>query len=212
STYTDQQLVLMVQEHDERAFVEIYERYWALLFSVALKFTKDRDISMDVVQDIYTDFWSSPARLNSHTSLKSYLYLTVRNRVIDAAKHNKVKERYLNSLAGFANRYNETTDDTVIYREFVDIMDTLITTLPTKMQRIFRMSREEGMSHAEIATQLGISEHTVKKTINRALHVLRAKVLLWLIIGAFTLNTKRIKGITSAPLTLSSLKWVSVTF
>lgn len=81
SDYTDQRLVSLIQRHDEHAFAEIYSRYWALLFGVAWKFTRDRDISMDIVQDIYTDFWAHPSRLKHQTSLKAYLYTTVRNLI-----------------------------------------------------------------------------------------------------------------------------------
>ncbi|RQP18661.1 MAG: RNA polymerase sigma-70 factor [Parapedobacter sp.] len=177
SNYNDQQLVALIQKGDSLAFAEVYERYWSLLYVVALKMTKDEDASMDVVQDIYTDFWTNPQHLKNLTSLKAYLYTTVRNKVLDAAKHQRVKERYLDSLSAFAQQYSETTDDRIAYDEFVRIMEATVAQLPPQMQRVFRMSREEGLSHAAIAAQLGISEHTVKKTINRALHVLRTKLL-----------------------------------
>lgn len=181
SDYNDQQLVALIQKGDSLAFAEVYERYWSLLYVVALRMTKDEHASMDVVQDIYTDFWINPQRLNSQTSLKAYLYTTVRNKVLDAVKHQRVKERYLDSLSAFAKQYSEATDDTVVYNEFFRIMEATVARLPPQMQRIFRLSREEGLSHAEIAAKLGISEHTVKKAINRALHVLRAKLFYVLI-------------------------------
>src|SRR5690606_6267964 len=165
--YSDDKLVYLVRQKDRLAFAEIYKRYWSLLYATALRITKDEAASMDVVQDIYTDFWDNPSRLATHTSLRAYLYTTVRHRVIDVIKHQKVRERYLDSLAVFAQRYEDDASDAVIYSDLVRLIEVAVSNLPPQMQRIFRMSREEGLSHAEIAHELEISEHTVKKTINR---------------------------------------------
>src|SRR5690606_13991527 len=107
-------------------------------------------------------------------------------KVLDAVKHQRVKERYVDSLTAFTQQYSESPHDTVVYSELIRIIETAVTQLPFQMQRVFRMSREEGLSHAEIATQLGISENTVKKTINRVLHVLRTKFLQLLIVSLLT--------------------------
>lgn len=184
--YSDDTLVYLLQQKDRRAFAEIYERYWSLLYATALKITRDEAASMDVVQDIYTDFWDNPSRFATHTSLRAYLYTTVRHRVIDAIKHQKVRERYLDSLAVFAQQYVDDTSDTVIYSDLVRLIEAVVSDLPPRMQRIFRMSRAEGLSYAEIAQELEITEHTVKKTINRALHVLRHKLLQLIIISLLT--------------------------
>ena len=181
--YSDDTLVTLLQQRDRLAFAEIYERYWSLLFATALKMTRDESTSMDVVQDIYTDFWDNPSRLTTHTSLRAFLYTTVRHRVIDAIKRQKVRARYLDSLAVFAQRYADDANDTVIYRDLVRFVEVVVSDLPPQMQRIFRMSREEELSHAEIAQALGITENTVKKTINRALHVLRRKLLQLIMIS-----------------------------
>jgi len=181
--YSDETLVNLLRQKDDRAFAEIYERYWSLLYATALKFTKDEAASMDVIQDLYADFWENPARLASHTSLRAYLYTAVRHRVIDAAKHQKVKERYLDSLAVFAQRHVDDASDAAIYGELARLMEAAVSDLPPQMQRIFRMSREQGLSQTAIAQELGITEHTVKKTINRALHVLRRKLLQLIIVS-----------------------------
>jgi len=181
--YSDDTLVYLLRQKDRLAFAEIYERYWTLLYATALKITRDEAISMDVVQDIYADFWDNPARLATHTSLRAYLNVTVRHRIIDAAKHQKVRERYLDSLAMFAEQYVDDVNDAVIYSDLVRFIEAVVSDLPPQMQRIFRMSREEGLSHAEIAQELAITEHTVKKTINRALHVLRHKLLQVIIVS-----------------------------
>lgn len=180
--YSDDKLVYLVRQKDRLAFAEIYKRYWSLLYATALRITKDEAASMDVVQDIYADFWDNTSRLAAHSSLRAYLYTTVRNRVIDTIKHQKVRERYLDSLALYAERSGDDVSDAVIYSDLVRVVEMAVSNLPPKMQRIFRMSREEGLSHAEIAEKLEMTQHTVKKTISRALHILRHKLLQLIIV------------------------------
>lgn len=180
--YSDDKLVYLVRQKDRLAFAEIYKRYWSLLYATALRITKDEEASMDVVQDIYADFWDNTSRLAVHSSLRAYLYTTVRNRVIDAIKHQKVQERYLDSLALYAERSGDDVSDAVIYSDLVQVVEMAVSNLPPKMQRIFRMSREEGLSHAQIAEKLEVTQHTVKKTISRALHILRHKLLQLIIV------------------------------
>ncbi|MNL44326.1 RNA polymerase sigma factor [compost metagenome] len=61
-------------------------------------------------------------------------------------------------------------------RELTRLLQQEIDKLPAKMRQVFEMSRNQHLSHAEIAQQLGISDQTVKKQVNNALKILRSKV------------------------------------
>lgn len=177
SKYSDEQLFDRVKNGDHAAFTEIYERYWGVLFIQAFKIIKNEEKAMDVIQDIFTVLWENAGDSDIQLSLKAYLYTSVRNRLLDALRRQAVADKYLDSLVQYANYGYDDTEETVIFNELSHLLEAGVAGLPEKMQRVFRMSWMEGQSHNQIAAELNITVHTVKKTISRARQVLRARFL-----------------------------------
>ncbi|MNY42098.1 RNA polymerase sigma factor [compost metagenome] len=67
-------------------------------------------------------------------------------------------------------------DGRVRQRDLARQIEQEIQSLPPKMRVIFEMSRKEYKTHKEISEYLNISDKTVKKQVNNALHILRAKL------------------------------------
>ncbi|TZF84909.1 RNA polymerase sigma-70 factor [Pedobacter sp. BS3] len=176
SALTDQELVAFLCEGNEAAFTAIYNRYWAVLYAHARKMLRDDDEAMDVVQDIFTTLWKKSGGLILTTSIKSYLYTAVRNQTLNQINRSRLKDTYLLSLARFAEQGEYNTDEQVVYHDLLERIEQEIANLPPKMREIFEMSRKSGLSHKAIAEELSITDHTVKKTINRALKVLKAQI------------------------------------
>src|SRR5690606_16361527 len=95
SKYSDEQLFARLKTGDHAAFTEIYERYWGVLFIQAFKIIKNEEKAMDVVQDIFTVLWENAGDSDIQLSLKAYLYTSVRNRMLDAFRHQAVADKYL---------------------------------------------------------------------------------------------------------------------
>jgi len=74
STFSDQDLTILLRKQDDTAFKEIYERYSGLLYILALKKTKKEDEAKDIVQEIFIVLWNKRAELNFNSSLSSYLF------------------------------------------------------------------------------------------------------------------------------------------
>lgn len=180
STLDDQQLLVLLQDGDHAAFTEIYQRYWHVLFLHSYRILQNEDAAKDIIQDLFTTLWNTPD-LSNVISLKAYLYSMARNHTLNSIHREKVRERYFDSLCKFIERDSSFTEEQVRFKELSDLIDEGIMELPPKMQEIFRMSRVDGAAHRTIAVELGISENTVKSTINRALKVLRSKLSSMLI-------------------------------
>lgn len=181
-SFTDTQLIARVKYGDHVAFTEIYERYWNVLFIHALKIVKSEDKAMDIVQDLFTALWEDAGMCKIQVSLKAYLYAAVRNRTLDVIRRQGVEIRYLESFNKHTIAGNLDTEETVSFNELVRLIDAGVADLPQQMQRIFCMSYREGQPHAQIADELNITIHTVKKTITRARHFLRAWFIQFLLL------------------------------
>ncbi|MDR6786117.1 RNA polymerase sigma-70 factor (family 1) [Pedobacter africanus] len=173
---SDTDLVVLLKQADHAAFTEIYKRYALLFFHKVNKMLKDEDSSKDIIQELFIRLWNNPEKLQENGNLSGYLYVSVRNLVLQLIRKGKVMNDYLNSIAGFVEEVNMDTLNELDERELTRILQEEIEKLPAKMKQVFEMSRNQYLSHAEIAAQLGISDQTVKKQVNNALKILRSKV------------------------------------
>ncbi|MNK55565.1 ECF RNA polymerase sigma factor SigL [compost metagenome] len=173
---TDDELLLLLKERNHRAYAEIYQRYWAILFRYSRKILQNDEESRDVVQDVFVMLWSKSEELEIHTSLSCFLYAATRNSILKLFQRGKVKTNYLNSLEKFIEAGNNTTDHLVRNRELAERIELEVAQLPAKMREVFELSRNAHLSHREIALRMDISDKTVKKQMNNALKILRLKL------------------------------------
>lgn len=174
--YNEKELISAIKNGDDRAFVEIYERYWDPLFKQAYYMTEHEDLAKDIVQESFVSLWDRLPDIDINNSLKSYLFIAVRHKVLNHMAHGKVQDKYLQSLASYWEESENHTDHSLRAKILQEQIDKQIFSLPSKMRLIFEMSRKEYLSHKEIADTLQISDKTVKKQISKALKILRVKL------------------------------------
>jgi len=176
STIRDQDLFDLVKLNDETAFKEIYERYFAVLYVHAYKMLRNREEAQDTVQEVFTILWSKRECLSLTSNLPAYLYAAVRNKIFNIISHQQVESTYIQSLKCFIDQGVCQTDHLIRENELAAKIEKEVASLPPKMQEIFQLSRSSHLSHREIATELNLSEQTVKKQVNYALRILRTKL------------------------------------
>jgi RNA polymerase sigma-70 factor (ECF subfamily) len=175
STYADQELAALLKQGDHLAFTEIYDRYWSVLYLHARHRLRDEELARDVIQDVFSGIWNRYEQLEFSISLNAYLYRSVRNAIINMIRHERVKENYLADLGAFSDREQVQTDELVRYNELKRLIEKEILSMPPGMREVFELSRNQGLSHAEIGAQLGISALTAKKQVSKVVSLLRKK-------------------------------------
>jgi len=180
--FTDQELAALLKEGNQAAFVEIYDRYYALLYVFAYKKLNNRDETKDVIQEVFIALWNCHEQLSLATALSGYLYSAVRKRSMNVFSRKHIEDKYLKSLEGFLRHYEAGTDYQIREKDITLMIEKGIADLPCKMREIFELSRKEHLTYKEIAQSLDISEHTVSTQIKRALKVLRVKLGVFILI------------------------------
>ena len=176
SKSSDQELSISLGAGSRTAFAEIYERYWSVLLSHAIKMLKDEEKAQDAVQDVFQMLWEKSPTLNIHTSLSSFLYTSLRYRILDKLKRDKIEDRFLNTLQTEIESGVSSTDDAMAEKEFARKIEEGLNTLPPKMRTVFELSRMNDYSYREISKELNLSENTVKKQISNSLKILRKSI------------------------------------
>lgn len=176
SKSSDHELSISLGAGSRTAFAEIYERYWSLLLSHAIKMLKDEEKAQDAVQDVFQMLWEKSPTLNIHTSLSSFLYTSLRYRILDKLKRDKIEDRFLNTLQTEIESGVSSTDDAMAEKEFARKIEEGLNMLPPKMRTVFELSRMNDYSYREISKELNLSENTVKKQISNSLKILRKSI------------------------------------
>lgn len=119
--------------------------------------------------------WENRRTLLPEMSLKSLLFTIVKNKSLNNASHDTIKSRVIRQLA---DRYREEFDDPDLYleNELIQRFTSALKKLPPEFQETFRMHRLEGLTHRQIAEQLGVSPQTVNYRIGQTVKFLRMEL------------------------------------
>lgn len=169
-TLNDNELLAFLREGQEEAFAEIYRRYWEKMLAIGLHYTESKELAEEVVHDVFLRLWMQRASVDIHV-LSAYLATAVKFSVFKAL----LKERRRSQIrARLPLSEVVSNDDKKIEARFLqEYFQGIIETLPEKCRIVFRYSREDALSLAEIAERMNISQKTVESHMTKALKTLR---------------------------------------
>ncbi|SFK67074.1 RNA polymerase sigma-70 factor, ECF subfamily [Porphyromonadaceae bacterium KH3CP3RA] len=169
----DKDLVVRLIHNDQEAFCELYARYKDRLLYFSMKFVKSREFAEDIYQDAFTLIWQSRQFLDPEKTFSSYLYTIVKNRILNILREIENYQKLKSYILANAIDYSDVTNQHVQTNELEIILDKALKKLTPRQRQIFEMSRNEQMTHKEIAEILGISVFTVQEHISIALKSIR---------------------------------------
>lgn len=169
----DSFLLAKLKEGDINALEVIFNKHYSNLCLYLLLLFKNELLIEHVAQDIFIYLWEKRETIEIKNSLESYLYSSARykalNQIRNAKRQEQIRERIYDSQTKNVNE----TDTQFEVNELERIIENAINTLPSRCQRIFRLSREDDLSYKEIAEILNVSINTVEGQISIALKKLR---------------------------------------
>ncbi len=159
---------------DRRAYGELFKATHPLLLRFAWRFTKDREVSRDIVQDAFLKLWQVRTTLDPNRSLRALLYTIVRNLALNAVRDH----RHTDELTPDTMRDGESSlpDDQLESRLLESRLHQYIRELPERRREAFTLSRFEGLTHAEIAQIMNLTPRTVNTHITLAMRDLRKRM------------------------------------
>lgn len=154
----------------DASFEGIFKEYFGPLCNFVNSYIKDWESSREIVQSTFMKIWENKENIEVTSSVKSYLYQAVRNRMIDYIRANK-RQDDLADVAGVdeLEEKEELLDQQMIRREILRSLDKL----KPKMKKIFSLAKIEGLTYGEVASYLNISKRSVEDNVAKALVLLR---------------------------------------
>ena len=154
---------------DIKAFERLYNTYSSKLYNFAFSLLKNKEDAEGIVQEVFLSVWSKRHEISTEKSFKSYLFTISFNRSIDLLRKRLKEKDYLRHLEKFFHISTITPEQEVDYSIVKSQIDIAVEELPEKRKRIYRLSRDKGLSQKEISEQLNISVKTVENQITLAL-------------------------------------------
>lgn len=172
-TATEINVIALIKQGDERVFEQVFREHYKVLCGYAIKFLKEKEAAEEIVQDVFFKLWEKRETLEITTSLKSYLFRAVHNRCLNTVKHIDIRENYKAENEERIKSEEENLTEHFNQFELQQQIQKAIDTLPEQRQKIFKLSRFQGLKYREIAEQMELSEKTVEAQMSKALKTLR---------------------------------------
>ena len=177
--YTDQALVPLLLERDEKAFEMVFKRYFKDLHAYACSILRQAEQAEEAVQQVFFRIWDKTDRIQIPGSLAAYLYRAVHNECLNFLKHQKVKQIHQTYTVYHMQNQHEHRQPMHL-EELQEKIAGALEKLPEQCRTIFQMSRFEELRYREIADRLGLSVKTIENQMCKALKLMREELAEYL--------------------------------
>lgn len=169
--YDEREWLNRLAKGDHAAFNELFHRWYDMVYSSALIFSKSAELARDTTQEVFLELWKQREKMDEVDHPKTYLVTIARNMIYRRLSRVNLETAYRNYLSG--HLYQVEGEDEVQAKQLSGFLEDGIRLLPPQQQRAFRLSREQGLSHEAIAAEMQVSRQSVKDYIVRAIAFLR---------------------------------------
>ncbi|HYG19834.1 MAG TPA: RNA polymerase sigma-70 factor [Ohtaekwangia sp.] len=172
-----EQILTSLKEGDRFAFEYIYNRYADRLFSFINGKIRAKEITEEIIQEIFVSLWANRQTMEIHTAVEAYLFGAAKNQVLYYIRKEYVRREYAAEFARFAReQYDNSVVEQTDLHDLESTIQQKVAELPGQCQVAFRMSRMEHTPIAQIAKKMNISTRTVENYISQALRHLRTNL------------------------------------
>lgn len=157
-------------------FESIFKEYFNPLVNFVNKYLNNFENSREVVQMTFVKLWANRSNLEVRSSVKSYLFQTTKNTMIDYIRKNKnilnAKELENSIATEFIDEQNENLDPYIIRAA----VEKCLNNLKPKAREIFNLNKFEGLTYEEIAEYMKISKRSVEDNMSKIMIYLKEEL------------------------------------
>lgn len=167
--HSDQDLLAECSQDNIKAFNALFDRYSGKLYNYALSYIKDEFFAEEAMMDVMLWIWNNRHTLKVNGDFKHYIFRAVKNATIKSIRKQAITLLPVENIENDQRFLSEPADLTIKTGELqLSYLDGLQQLSPQR-RLVFTKSREENLSHAEIARDLDLSVNTVKNHMKAAL-------------------------------------------
>jgi RNA polymerase sigma-70 factor (ECF subfamily) len=166
----DSELIAQVARGEQSAMAHVYDRYSAIVYSVALRVLGDTGKAEDVMQEVFLYLWRNPNAYDAaRGTLPAWLAVIARNRAIDQIRRRRETE----DVEEIPLAAHQNLEDEAARAELISRVRKSLETMPVEQRAALELAYFKGLTHTEIAARTQQPLGTVKTRIRSALQALR---------------------------------------
>ena len=160
----------LIAKDDQLAYRQLFVLFYNKLSRFVMGFTKNKELTEEIVSDVFINIWRRRKNIEEIKNLKLYLYVSAKNTTF-----NYLKKLHRESHTNLDSVEIEPEDPfadpgaALITREMNLKLRAAINDLPPRCKLVFTLIKEDGMTYKQTATLLDISESTVENQLSIAL-------------------------------------------
>ncbi|BDD09557.1 DNA-directed RNA polymerase sigma-70 factor [Fulvitalea axinellae] len=170
--------VLALRSGDVKAFEEIVRLFYRQILFFVNEYVKNEEDAREITQDAFTKLWEKRENLDADANLRAYLFTIAKNMALMSLRG---KRRIMETsgrigLDDISELHAVAAYDPASMYSFSETRSKIteaVEAMPEQRKRVFLLSREKGMSYAEISEELNISLKTVEAHVSAALKSVR---------------------------------------
>lgn len=175
-TTNEKILTEKLSKGDHEAYRELFMRYYPKLRFFVLGLLKSEDESEDLTQDIFIKIWTNHKRFNEVNNFGAYLYILAKNTTLNYIESRQIHMDRLDDRRRGDEEVSAPLKE-LLAKDLQLLVDMVVDSMPSQRRMIYRLSREVGLSNAEIADQFQLNKNIVEDHLNLALKELRDAIL-----------------------------------
>lgn len=166
--------IAALQSGDRETFARIFNAMYAALCSFAEGLIPDQEEAEEIAEDSFVKMWQHHHKFESLQHVKSFLYVTTRNKCYHFLEHNSYVKKQQKQLQ------QQPVDDkhvslSVIHHDLLQQLSTAIEELPEQCRKVMTMVYKEGMKPNEVAKQMNVTASTVRNQQARGISLLKKR-------------------------------------
>jgi RNA polymerase sigma-70 factor (ECF subfamily) len=168
----ERKLFSRIANGDEAAFSTVFYHYTARIHPSINKMTRSEEATEEIVHDVFVSIWNKRVTLTEIDNYEQWVFRIVTNLTYN---YLKAKARRIAGMEKLPAVHDITynTMDSLDFKESRELISEVVEQLPPQRKLIFKMSKEQGLNHEQIAEQLNISKNTVKNQMIEALKFIK---------------------------------------
>jgi len=177
---------MQISAGDEKAFRAIFDLYKVELFSAAIRLTRSRVIAEEIIQEVFIGLWISREHLNKVEVPASYIYRILFNRTSNYLRKEANQQRIIKAAMKHSQSSSDATEQLLDVNDTEQLIEQALVQLPPRQKTVYKLHCQQGLSNEEIASQLHVSQHTIKSHLSKAIGFIRtylgnmSVVIAWL--------------------------------
>ena len=170
---TDQKLALLIRSEEKDAFHELFNRYAPRIYKFAFSYLKNRSDAEEIVQNVFLKIWEKRSSINASENIKAFIFTVTANKIYDFIRRKNLEHRFHNHTILNQGNHENNSWNSIVYKEVQQTISNLANKLPSQQQKVFNLSKMEGLTNDEIAMKMGLSKRTVENDLYRAVSFLK---------------------------------------